>query len=366
LKLKAIRCKAAVAWEPGTPLVIEEVEVAAPGPGEVRIKIVATALCHSDLIFLCDDPSNFPVILGHEASGIIESVGPGVTEFEPGDKVVPLSMPQCRECHLCVSPKGNSCVKAWNRQSAQNSRITCGGKTIQQFRGMGTFSEYTVMYDYSVGKINPAAPLKKVCPIGCGISTGFGAAVNTAKVEPGSTCAVFGLGTVGLAAVMGCHVAGAKRIIAVDINPEKFKTAKLLGATDFLNPNDYDTPINRVIADMTNEGVDYSLECAGNVDVMDVAFKSTSRAWGVCVIVGWIDKWMNPLKPIDLICGRTLKGSVLGGYKGKDGIALMVDGYMEGKFKVDEFITHNMNLEEINEAIELLKQGKSIRTVMTF
>ncbi|XP_051246186.1 alcohol dehydrogenase 1 isoform X9 [Dicentrarchus labrax] len=271
---KVIKCKAAVAWEPNKPLVIEEIEVAPPQANEVRIKIVATAVCHSDLYHLLESmhKDGFPTVLGHEAAGIVESVGPGVTEFQPGDKVLPLFISQCRECRFCKSPKTNQCEKGWatrpNVMAPLESRLTCKGKKVLQFTGTSTFSEYTVVNQMAVAKIDPAAPLEKVCLLGCGISTGYGAAVNTAKVEPGSTCAVFGLGAVGLAAVMGCKSAGAKRIIAVDINPEKFVKAKVLGATDCVNPKDHDKPISQVLAEMTNGGVDFSLECAGNVGVM--------------------------------------------------------------------------------------------------
>ncbi|XP_063764077.1 alcohol dehydrogenase 1-like isoform X2 [Eleginops maclovinus] len=261
---KVIKCKAAVAWEPNKPLVIEEVEVAPPQANEIRIKIVATAVCHTDLHQLFENTHEdcFPTVLGHEAAGIVESVGPGVTEYQPGDKVIPLFIAQCRECRFCKSPRTNQCDKAW---MFPESRFTCRGKTLLQFSGTSTFSEYTVVDQIAVAKIDPAAPLDKVCLIGCGICTGYGAAVNTAKVEPGSTCAVFGLGAVGLAAVMGCKAAGAKRIIAVDINPEKFEKAKVFGATDFANPTDHSKPISQVLSEMTDGGVDFSLECVGNV-----------------------------------------------------------------------------------------------------
>ncbi|XP_056283038.1 alcohol dehydrogenase 1-like isoform X2 [Pseudoliparis swirei] len=269
---KVIKCKAAVAWEPNKPLVIEEIEVAPPEANEVRIKIVATAVCHTDLYHLLEsqDENGFPVILGHEAAGFVESVGPGVTEFQPGDKVIPLFIAQCKECKFCKSPKTNQCEKAWVSHSNgfPESRFTCKGKKLLQFKGTSTFTQYTVVNQMAVAKIDPAAPLDKVCLLGCGICTGYGAAVNTAKVEPGSTCAVFGLGAVGLAAVMGCKAAGAKRIFAVDINPDKFEKAKVFGATDFVNPKDHSKPVSEVLSEMTDGGVDFSLECVGNVAVM--------------------------------------------------------------------------------------------------
>ncbi|XP_041827666.1 alcohol dehydrogenase 1-like [Melanotaenia boesemani] len=368
---KVIKCKAAVAWEYNQPLVIEEVEVDPPQANEVRIKIVATGLCHSDLYYLCEsmNKDGFPVIFGHEGAGIVESVGSGVTEFQPGDKVIPLCLPQCRECRFCKSPKSNLCEQ-WTpgeqmEMSFENSRITCKGKKVLQFVRTSTFCQYTVVNENAVAKIDPAAPLDKVCLFGCGISTGFGAAVNTAKVEPGSTCAVFGLGGVGLAAVMGCKFAGAKRIIAVDINPEKSEKAKVFGATDFVNPKDHKKPISQVLAEMTNGGVDYSLECVGNVAVMRSALESCVKGWGVSVIVGWTDLHDFAARPIQLIAGRTWKGSMLGGFKSKDGVPELVKAYLDKKVKLDEFITHNMTLDQINDAIELMKHGQCIRVVMS-
>ncbi|XP_044021602.1 alcohol dehydrogenase 1-like [Siniperca chuatsi] len=368
---KVIKCKAAVAWEPNKPLVIEEIEVAPPQANEVRIKIVATAVCHSDLYHLFESmhKDGFPTVLGHEAAGIVESVGTGVTEFQPGDKVIPVFLSQCRECRFCKSPKTNQCDKAWSNDhdamAPAVSRFTCKGKKVLQFTGTSTFSQYTVVNQMAVAKIDPAAPLDKVCLLGCGVCTGYGAAVNTAKVEPGSTCAVFGLGAVGLAAVMGCKAAGAKKIIAVDINPEKFEKAKVFGATDFVNPKDHNKPISEVLSEMTNGGVDYSLECVGNVGVMRSALESCVKGWGVSVIVGWTNLHDFAARPIQLIAGRTWKGSLFGGFKGRDGVPQMVKAYLDKKVKLDEFITHNMTLDQVNDAIELMKHSKCIRTVMS-
>ncbi|CAJ1073990.1 alcohol dehydrogenase 1-like [Xyrichtys novacula] len=368
---KVIKCKAAVAWEPNKPLVIEEIEVAPPEANEVRIKIVATAVCHTDLYRLFEDTgaAGFPTVLGHEAAGIVESIGPGVTEIKPGDKVIPLFIRQCRECRFCKSPKTNQCVAAWAStgnaaMAPPKSSFTCKGKRLNQFTGTSTFAEYTVVNELAVAKIDPDAPLDKVCLIGCGICTGYGAAVNTAKVEPGSTCAVFGLGAVGLAAVMGCHAAGAKRIIAVDINPDKFEKAKVFGATDFVNPKDHNKPISEVLSEMTDGGVDFSLECAGSVAVMRSALESCIQGWGVSVIVGWTNLEDVSARPIQMISGRTWKGSVFGGFKGRDDVPSMVKAYMDKKLKLDEFITHNLPLEQINDAIEMMKNGKCIRTVL--
>jgi len=369
---KVIRCKAAVAWEPNQPLAIEEIEVEPPGPNEIRIKIVATGLCQTDLFYLKNGKEDtFPMVLGHEGAGIVESVGPGVTEFQPGDKVIPLFISQCRECRFCKSPKTNQCERAWetapqNMSKTPPPRFSCKGKRLHQFYGVSTFSEYTVVRQIAVAKIDPAAPLDKVCLLGCGVSTGYGAAVNNAKVEPGSSCAVFGLGAVGLAAVMGCKAAGAARIIAVDINPDKFEKAKVFGATDFVNPKDHSKPISQVLMEMTNGGVDYSLECVGNVGLMRSAMESCVQGWGVSVIVGWTDKDEFSARPVELIAGRTWTGSVFGGVKAKDGVPEMVKAYLDKRVKLDEFISHRMALDQINDAIELLRQGKSIRTVLSF
>ncbi|XP_040916532.1 alcohol dehydrogenase 1-like [Toxotes jaculatrix] len=368
---KVIKCKAAVAWEPNKPLVIEEIEVAPPQANEVRIKIVATGVCHTDLHHLseCKRNDGFPIVLGHEGAGIVESVGPGVTEFQPGDKVIPLGLPNCRKCRFCKSPKTNQCEEGWaahgyDVMAAPDSRFTCKGKKVLQFVGTSTFSEYTVLNQIAVAKIDPAAPLDKVCLLGCAVCTGFGAAVNTAKVEPGSTCAVFGLGAVGLAAVMGCKFAGAKRIIVVDINPDKFEKAKVFGATDFVNPKDHNKPINQVLHEMTDGGVDFSLECVGNVEVMRSALESCVKGWGVSVIVGWTNLHDFAARPIQLITGRTWKGSMFGGFKSKDGVPEMVKAYLDKKVKLDEFITHNMTLDQVNDAFELMNRGKCIRTVI--
>ncbi|KAJ8385774.1 hypothetical protein AAFF_G00182180 [Aldrovandia affinis] len=368
---KVIKCRAAVAWEPNKPLVMEEIEVAPPEANEIRIKIVATAVCHTDLFFLHErnKGDGFPAVLGHEAAGTVESVGPGVTRFKPGDKVIPLFVSQCRECRFCLNPSTNQCDKNWpgkryDVSSDTTSRLKCKGKTLLQFLGTSTFSEYTVVKEIAVAKIHDSSPLDKVCLLGCGIATGYGAAVNTAKVQPGSTCAVFGLGAVGLAAVMGCKAAGASRIIAVDINKDKFQKAEVFGATEFVNPKDHDKPISQVLAEMTNGGVDFSLECVGNVGVMRSALESCVKGWGVSVLVGWTDVEDFSASPIQLIAGRTWKGSLFGGFKSNDGVPKLVNDYLDKKLKLDEFITHTMTLDQINDAIELLKTGKCIRTVL--
>uniref|UniRef100_UPI003AABEDA2 alcohol dehydrogenase class-3-like n=1 Tax=Centroberyx gerrardi TaxID=166262 RepID=UPI003AABEDA2 len=372
---QVIKCKAAVAWEPGKPLSIEDVEVAPPKAHEVRIKIVATGVCHTDWAYLYETGQGmnlrpYPLVLGHEGAGVVESVGPGVTKFSPGDKVIPLFLPQCGECEQCRSPKTNLCKKNWaNTQMGVladgTSRISCKGQQVYQFIGVSSFSQYTVVPDTSVTKIRDDAPLDKVCLLGCGVSTGYGAALNTGKVEPGSSCAVFGLGAVGLAAVMGCQVAGATRIIAVDINPDKFEKAKEFGATEFVNPKDHSKPIQEVLVEMTDGGVDYALECVGNVAVMRAALESTRDAWGTCVIVGWTETEEMSIVVMTLLMGRTLKGTYFGGWKSVESVPKLVEDYMNKKLKLDEFVTHNLPLDQINVAFDLLKSGKSIRSVIS-
>ncbi|KAJ8281394.1 hypothetical protein GJAV_G00067190 [Gymnothorax javanicus] len=378
---KVIRCKAAVAWESGKPLSLEEVEVAPPKAHEVRIKIVSAGVCHTDLTELkktkipqgeppLPGSTPFPMVLGHEGAGIVESVGPGVTDFAKGDSVIPFVASQCKKCDLCLSPKTNFCRTNWDETmkgvlSDGTTRISCRGKQLYVHFGLGSFSEYIVVSDIALTKIRPDAPLEKVCLLGCGITTGYGAAINSAKVQPGSTCAVFGLGAVGLAAVMGCKAAGASRIFAIDINKDKFPKAKVCGATDFVNPKDYDKPISKVLAEMTNGGVDFALECVGNAGVMRAALESCRMALGTCVIIGaLLDEDMS-LDSMSLLLGRTLKGTFLGGWKSVDSVPKLVDDYMNKKLLLDEFITHNFPLEKINEAFDLLACGKSIRSVIT-
>ncbi|NP_001011502.1 alcohol dehydrogenase class-3 [Xenopus tropicalis] len=371
---KVVKCKAAVAWEAGKPLSIEEVEVAPPKAHEVRIKIVSTAVCHTDAYTLsgADPEGCFPVILGHEGAGIVESVGEGVTRVKPGDKVIPLYIPQCGECKFCLNPKTNLCQKIRITQGKGfmpdgSSRFTCKGQQIFHFMGTSTFSEYTVVADISVAKIDDSAPLDKVCLLGCGISTGYGAVINTAKVEPGSTCAVFGLGGVGLAVIMGCKVAGATRIIGIDLNKDKFVKATEFGATDCLNPADFKKPIQDVLIEMTDGGVDYSFECIGNVGVMRAALEACHKGWGTSVIVGVAASGQEiATRPFQLVTGRVWKGTAFGGWKSVDSVPKLVSEYMAKKIKVDEFVTHTLPFNSINEAFELMHAGKSIRGVLNY
>ncbi|XP_056346925.1 alcohol dehydrogenase 1-like [Oenanthe melanoleuca] len=369
---KVIKCKAAVAWAPGKTLSVEEVEVAPPKAGEVRIKIVATGICHSDDHILKGSLPNveFPVIPGHEGAGIVESIGDGVTSVKPGDKVIPLCLAQCGECSYCRNPESNYCQKSHftepqNLLPDKTSRFTCKGKQIHHFLWVSTFAEYTVVPEYAAAKIDAAAPLDKVFLFGCGFSTGYGAAINTAKVKPGSTCAVFGLGGVGLSAVMGCKAAGAARIIAVDINKDKFAKAKELGATDCINPRDFKKPIQEVITEMTGQGVDYSFEAIGHADTMIAALASCNMNTGVSVMIGVTDSKIS-IDPTLLLTGRTWKGTMLGGWKSRESIPKLVASYLEKKFNSDLLITHTLPFAKVNEGFELLRAGKSIRSVLLF
>uniref|UniRef100_A0A3B4BI17 S-(hydroxymethyl)glutathione dehydrogenase n=1 Tax=Periophthalmus magnuspinnatus TaxID=409849 RepID=A0A3B4BI17_9GOBI len=357
---QVITCRAAVAWEAGKPLVIEEIEVAPPKTGEVRIKVVATGICHTDSYTLSgSDPEGvFPVVLGHEGAGIVESVGEGVTKFHPGDTVIPLYIPQCGECKFCKNPKTNLCQKIRGVLPDGTSRFSCKGKSLFHFMGCSTFSEYTVVADISLAKVDPRAPLDRVCLLGCGISTGYGAALNTAKVESGSTCAVFGLGALGLAAIMGCKAAGAARIIGVDINADKFKVAKEFGATDVVNPKDHSKPIEEVLVEMTDGGVDYSFECVGNVGIMRAALEACHKGWGTSVIIGVAAAGQEiSTRPFQLVTGRTWKGTAFGGYKSVDSVPKLVGDYMNKKLKVDEFVTDTLPFEKITEGFDLMHAG---------
>ncbi|XP_071445105.1 alcohol dehydrogenase class-3 [Hetaerina americana] len=371
---KTIFCRAAVAWEAKKPLSIETVEVGPPMAGEVRIKIMATGVCHTDAYTLDGhDPEGvFPCILGHEGGGIVESVGEGVTSVAPGDHVIPLYIPQCGNCKFCNSPKTNLCskIRATQGQGLMpdgTTRFTCKGKKLFHFMGCSTFSEYTVVAEISVCKVNPSAPLNAVCLLGCGVSTGYGAALNTAKVESGSSVAIWGLGAVGLAVAMGCREAGAKRIIGVDINPQKFELGKLFGCTEFVNPCDHDRPIEQVLIEMTDGGLDYTFECVGNVKLMRSALESCHKGWGMSVIIGVAGSGQEiSTRPFQLVTGRVWKGSAFGGWKSRESVPKLVEKYLAKEIMVDEFVTQNLHLEKINDAFDLMHAGKSIRSVVQF
>ncbi|XP_048365136.1 alcohol dehydrogenase 1-like isoform X1 [Sphaerodactylus townsendi] len=371
---KVIKCRAAVIWEAGQMPSLEEVEVAPPRTHEVRVKIVATGICGTDnhvrAGFFPD--IDYPVIAGHEAAGIVESVGPEVTYVKPGDKVIPLCVPQCGECASCLNPKTNCCLKghiceSQNLMPDKTSRFTCKGKQVYHFLWTSTFSEYTVMPEASIAKIDNAAPLEKVCLFGCGFSTGYGAAINTAKVEPGSTCAIFGLGGVGLSVIMGCKTAGASRIIGIDINKEKFAKAKELGATECISPNDFNKPIEKVLVEMTGLGVDYSFEVIGRIDTEIAALASSRLGSGTCVLVGAPPSGSElTFDPKLVLTGRKLIGSFLGGWKLKEALPKLVSDYLNKKCNPDALISHTLPFEKIAEGFELLHTGKSIRCVLLF
>ncbi len=369
-----IKSRAAVAFGPGQPLQVVEVDVAPPKAGEVLVRIVASGVCHTDAFTLSgDDPEGiFPAILGHEGGGIVEAVGEGVTSLEVGDHVIPLYTAECRTCKYCTSGKTNLCQAVRETQGQGlmpdgTSRFSYKGEPIYHYMGTSTFSEYTVVAEVSLAKVPKEAPLEKICLLGCGVTTGIGAVLNTAKVEEGATVAIFGLGGIGLAAIIGAKMANASRIIAIDINPDKFAIARELGATDCVNPKDYDQPIQDVIIDLTNGGVDYSFECVGNVDLMRAALECSHKGWGESVIIGVAGAGQEICtRPFQLVTGRVWRGSAFGGVKGRTELPGYVAKAQSGEIPLDTFITHTMGLDDINKAFDLMREGKSIRSVIHF
>lgn len=369
-----MKMRAAVAWKAGQPLSIEEIDIDGPKQGEVLVKIVATGVCHTDAFTLSgDDPEGvFPSVLGHEGGGIVMETGPGVTSVQKDDHVIPLYTPECRQCKFCLSGKTNLCqaVRITQGQGLMpdgTTRLSQNGKPIYHYMGTSTFAEYAIVPEISLAKINKAAPLDKVCLLGCGITTGVGAVLNTAKVEAGSTVAVFGLGGIGLSVIQGAVMAKAERIIAIDINEDKFDFARAMGATEFINPQNYDQPIQEVLVDLTDGGVDYSFECVGNVELMRSALECCHKGWGESIIVGVAGAGQEiATRPFQLVTGRVWRGTAFGGVKGRTELPGYVDKYLNQELKVDEFVTHMMPLEQINEAFDLMHSGKSIRSVVTF
>nr|WP_218120963.1 S-(hydroxymethyl)glutathione dehydrogenase/class III alcohol dehydrogenase [Nitrosomonas mobilis] len=370
-----MKSKAAVAWGPGQPLSIEEVDVMPPKAGEVLLRVVASGVCHTDAFTLSgDDPEGiFPVILGHEGGAIVEQLGEGVTSVAVGDHVIPLYTPECGECKFCKSGKTNLCQKIRATQGKGlmpdgTTRFYKDGKPIYHYMGCSTFSEYTVVPEIALAKVNKQASLKEVCLLGCGVTTGMGAVMNTAKVEAGATVAIFGLGGIGLSAVIGATMAKASRIIGIDINESKFDLARKLGATDCINPKDYgDKPIQDVIVELTDGGVDYSFECVGNVNIMRSALECCHKGWGESVVIGVAGAGQEiSTRPFQLVTGRVWRGSAFGGVKGRSELPGYVERYLQGEFKLDDFITHTMGLDNINTAFDLMHEGKSIRTVIHF
>lgn len=366
--------KAAVAFEAGKPLSIETVQVAEPKAGEVMVEIKATGVCHTDAYTLsgADPEGLFPAILGHEGAGVVVEVGEGVTSVEVGDHVIPLYTPECRQCEYCLSGKTNLCQAIRNTQGRGvmpdgTSRFSVDGKMLHHYMGTSTFANYTVLPEIAVAKIRKDAPFDKVCYIGCGVTTGIGAVINTAKVQPGSRVVVFGLGGIGLNVIQGARMVGASQIVGVDINPNKQQLAEKFGMTDFVNPNEIEGDLVPYIIDLTKGGADYSFECIGNVKVMRQALECCHKGWGESIIIGvaGAGEEINT-RPFQLVTGRVWRGTAFGGARGRTDVPKIVDWYMEGKINIDDMITHVMPLEQINDAFDLMHKGESIRSVVTF
>jgi S-(hydroxymethyl)glutathione dehydrogenase/alcohol dehydrogenase len=365
--------RAAVARKAGAPLTIETVRLAGPKAGEVLVEIKATGVCHTDEFTRsgADPEGLFPAILGHEGAGIVVDVGPGVTSLKKGDHVIPLYTPECRQCKSCLSRKTNLCTAIRGTQGKglmpdSTSRFSIGNETIYHYMGCSTFANFTVLPEIALAKIREDAPFDKVCYIGCGVTTGIGAVINTAKVEPGANVVVFGLGGIGLNVVQGARMAGANMIIGVDLNSDRYVLGKKFGMTHFVNPKDHKDLVSYLV-DLTGGGADYSFECIGNVDVMRQALECCHRGWGVSVIIGVAGAGQEiKTRPFQLVTGRVWKGTAFGGARGRTDVPKIVDWYMEKKINIDDLITHVLPLERINEAFDLMHAGTSIRSVVTF
>ncbi len=369
-----MKTRAAVAFEAGKPLEIVELDLEGPKSGEVLVEIKATGVCHTDAFTLSgDDPEGlFPVVLGHEGAGIVQEVGAGVTSVKPGDHVIPLYTPECRECDYCLHPKTNLCqsIRATQGQGLMpdgTSRLSYKGKPVLHYMGCSTFSNYAVMPEIAVAKVRPDAPFDKICYIGCGVTTGVGAVAFDAKVEPGSHVVVFGLGGIGLNVIQGAKMVGADMIVGVDVNPAREKIARQFGMTHFINPKDIKGSLVDHIVDLTKGGADYSFECIGNVDVMRDALECCHKGWGESVIIGVAGAGQEiKTRPFQLVTGRVWRGSAFGGARGRTDVPKIVDWYMDGKINIDDLITHKLPLEDINKAFDLMHKGESIRTVIEF
>ena len=369
-----MKVKAAVAHKAGAPLVIETVDLAGPAAGEVLVEIKATGICHTDEFTLsgADPEGLFPSILGHEGAGIVVDVGPGVTTLKKGDHVIPLYVPECRQCEYCISEKTNLCqsIRITQGQGVMpngTSRLSLDGKPLFHYMGTSTFSNYTVVPEISLAKIREDAPFDKVCYIGCGVTTGIGAVINTAKVEPGANVVVFGLGGIGLNVIQGARLAGANMIIGVDLNPARETLARKFGMTHFVNPKEVEGDLVAYLVNLTKGGADYSFECIGNVNVMRQALECCHKGWGVSVIIGVAGAGQEiKTRPFQLVTGRVWKGTAFGGAKGRRDVPKIVDWYMDGKINIDDLITHKLTLADINKGFDLMHAGTSIRSVVEF
>ena len=369
-----MKTRAAIAMKAGEPLVIDEVDLEGPKAGEVLVEIKATGVCHTDAFTLSgDDPEGaFPAILGHEGAGVVQEVGPGVTSLKPGDHVIPLYTAECRECEYCLNPKTNLCqaVRSTQGQGVMpdgTSRFSYKGETIRHYMGTSTFANHTVLPEISLARIRNDAPFDKVCYIGCGVTTGIGAVVFTAKAEPNCTAVVFGLGGIGLNVIQGLKMIGARQIVGVDLNPEKRAIAEKFGMTDFVNPNEVDGDLVGHLVELTGGGADYSFECIGNVNVMRQALECAHKGWGQSIIIGVAGAGQEiSTRPFQLVTGRVWKGSAFGGARGRTDVPKIVDMYMEGRINIDDMITHTMGLDDINKAFELMHAGESIRSVVLY
>jgi S-(hydroxymethyl)glutathione dehydrogenase/alcohol dehydrogenase len=370
-----MKTRAAIAVAPQRPLEIHEVDLAGPSAGEVLVEIIATGVCHTDSYTLDgkDSEGLFPSILGHEGAGIVREVGAGVTTLKPGDHVIPLYTPECRQCKTCLSRKSNLCTSIRGTQGKGvmpdgTSRFSLGGEKLYHYMGCSTFSNFTVLPEIALAKIREDAPFDKVCYIGCGVTTGIGAVIYTAKVEAGANVVVFGLGGIGLNVIQGAKLVGANRIIGVDINPAKRKMAEEFGMTHFINPKEVgNDKVVQAVVDATDGGADYSFDCTGNTDVMRQALECCHRGWGQSIIIGVAEAGREiATRPFQLVTGRVWKGSAFGGARGRTDVPKIVDWYMEGKIRIDELITHQMPLDRINDAFDLMHHGESIRSVVRF
>jgi S-(hydroxymethyl)glutathione dehydrogenase/alcohol dehydrogenase len=368
-----MKTRAAVAWQAGQPLTIEELDLDGPRAGEVLVEIKATGICHTDYYTLsgADPEGLFPAVLGHEGAGIVVDVGPGVTSLKPGDHVIPLYTPECRQCKFCLSRKTNLCQAIRGTQGKGlmpdgSSRFSLNGKPILHYMGTSTFSNYIVAPEIAMAKIRSDAPFDKVCYIGCGVTTGVGAVIYTAKVEPGANVVVFGLGGIGLNVIQGAKMVGADKIIGVDLNPAREQMARKFGMTHFLNPKDHANIVDAIVQ-LTDGGADYSFECIGNTRTMRQALECCHKGWGQSVIIGVAEAGAEiSTRPFQLVTGREWKGSAFGGARGRTDVPKIVDWYMEGKLNIDDLITHTLKLEDINKGFELMKSGESIRSVVVY